>query len=958
MDVIEDIFSEADERKEDSHQLVALLKDYLPVGSFQLVLDNGESVSSGDKLDLSGEICKMLADKAKKKNGLIRHEIPEPLLIHTMPIKELDAALIFGLPSKGTDPFLAMYGTAAVRSCVELFNSRKTVLEKQDYIEIQKKQTERKVNVLEEKYIKILRDNLAATDRLKEHSQLQQQILDTAATAIFTADAQGRITTVNEEFCAATGFNKKDAIGKKCDILLEGSCMADYSLYNADEKQQILKKRCTIKTKDGRELIVIKNAGAIHDVSGRFTGVVESFVDVTELVKAREAAEAANIAKGEFLSNMSHEIRTPLNGIIGMVEVAMDTAFDAYQRNILDVIQKEADSLHGLINEILDFSKIEAGKLELEKIPFDLRALIEDVGCSVAVTNLTGNALKFTEQGEIFVKAELDADDNDRLKIRFEVKDTGIGIPQEKQAAIFEVFTQADGSTTREYGGTGLGTTISKQLVEHFGGTIGLNSTEGQGSTFWFTAEFSKQSEPEAISPREAMDLTDMKVLVVDDNRTNRFILSEYLKYWNCRPVEAADGKEALDILKDSVSSQIRFDLILTDVQMPVLDGFGMIREIKAVQALTEIPTMAISSIGQIGDGRTCRDVGVDAYLTKPIRRDELYQAITSVLKLSGENKGQIAPVLVTRHTISEQSRQKVQILLAEDYPINQQVALLNLDSAGYQMDLAKNGQQAVAAFKRKQYDLILMDIQMPVLDGFGATKTIRNLEEKISKIRNKKASAELERIPIIAMTAHAIKGYKEKCLAAGMDDYMTKPLKRKELLAMVDKWTKRTDDCRLTERSVDPDLSGTVVDCGDEIAKPQSVTTVNHQSSIANHQSSIANHQSKDAPMNFEKAVVEFAGNKDLLIDVIAGFIKNIKTQIGTLHQAISAGDAEVVKREAHSIKGGAATLTADELSKIAFELETIGSSGDLKEGAKVLGKLEKEFQRLEVYARTDQKM
>ncbi len=764
------------------------------------------------------------------------------------------------------------------------------------------------------------------------------QIFNTAGNGMRVIDQGFNVLRINEALLTLSGISEDESSGKKCYEIFRGPhCNTpDCPLTRILGGEETVEYEVEKERNDGAGIPCIIKANALRGIDSDVIGIVQAFTDITErkraeaMQKAKIEADAANLAKSEFLANMSHEIRTPLNGIIGMAELALDTDLDDNQRNIFETISKESKLLFDIVSDVLDFSRIEAGKLDLEEIPFDPRLTVEDFANTMAyraeqkglefisflspdvpsrligdptrlrqiLKNLAGNSLKFTHEGEIYIKGEIAEDLGDRVKIRFLVKDTGIGIPKDKQTAIFAGFTQADGSTTRRYGGTGLGTTICKQLAELMGGEIGLESEDGKGSTFWFTAVFGKQAGQETILPREEVDLRDMRVLVVDDNQTNRFIQMEYLKCWGCRPVEVSNGKEALSVLRKSVDIKEPFNLILTDFQMPEMSGFDLAGEIRAMEALKEVPIIVLTSAGRIGDGKSCRDIGIEGYLPKPIRRDDLRKAIESVLGLSMDEEIQTAPKLVTKHTIGEQYRKDIRILLVEDYPTNQQVAMRHLYGAGYQVDLAEDGQQAVNAYERRHYDLVLMDIQMPVMDGYEATKRIRKNEEQLK--------AHSERVPIIAVTAHAMKGYRERCLEAGMDDYIAKPLGRKELLAVVEKWSKRIIDC-----------------------------------------------QSTHAPMNFERAIEEFEGDKEFLMEVVDGFLKNVRAQIGTIRQAISDSNAEVVRREAHAIKGGAANLTADELSGIAFELEKIGKSGDLKEGIQVLERLEKEFERLEIYAR-----
>jgi len=808
---------------------------------------------------------------------------------------------------------------------------------------------------------------ISAKNKLKQSEEKYRLIVENQSDLVIKIDTEGGLLFISRPYCEMLGKSEDELVGTKFLSLIHEddreatiksmqeigkpphTCFCEQRTITKDGARWIAWAGKAILDDDGN---VVASVGVGRDVTERNQAEQEmrhqkeraetAGRELTEInaqleeaiihanLMASEAMDAVK-AKGQFLANMSHEIRTPLNGIIGMTTLLGSTELNSEQKEYSQVVKSSSENLLQLLNDILDFSKIEAGKVELDIMEFNLRQLAEDttktfaakasskdveLTCHIkqdvpaivygdqvklrqAITNLLGNALKFTAQGEVAFEIGLDETARGSSTFLFSIRDTGIGIPPDKQEAIFEDFVQADGSTTREYGGTGLGLAITKKLIELMGGRIWVKSESGKGSAFYFTVVLEHSKQHEFVHAATTPDLQELKVLIIDDHATSRMITSEMVASFGYNPEEAASGTEGLEMLKNALRSKKPFDLVLLDLEIPERDGFALIKKLKADEALRSIPVLTLISMGGKIEIKEIMESGCNGWLYKPIRQSKLFDAIMTVFHPALERKSieKTDGQDVFKNIVKGP---KLKILLAEDNHVNQKVATAMITKLGHDCVLASNGFEVLDALKRTEYNMILMDIQMPEMDGFEATSAIRSNPHWI-------------KIPIIALTAHALPGDRERCIEAGIDDYLPKPLNPTELTQLLERWA-HGRKVKAKKATALPDSTG------------------------------------DGAGFNYEKVLGRLNGDEELLKEVLRMFLDTAGEGITNLKNGITQGNTEQVKLNAHTLKGAASNIIAEGVRKAAEEIEQLAIDNRLDQAGKKIDNLENE---LDIFAK-----
>jgi len=769
-------------------------------------------------------------------------------------------------------------------------------------------------------------DRKLAQQAIEREREQLRQIVTHAPVAMAMLDREGRHVAHSARWLRYLGTADPSVVGRTLREVwpaMPGKYERVFERALAGEV--VAEPEDALEREDGTRVYLRWTVHPWRESQGAVAGVVLAAQSIDVLVRARQAALEASRLKSEFVANMSHEIRTPMNGVIGMTRLLLDTALTREQREYAEVIDTSGRALLEIINDILDFSKIEAGRVDLEAADFDLRRAVREVLGAFAeaaqakglellclirhdvpsalrgdpgrlrqvLTNLVGNAVKFTEKGEVVLRVTLVDSAEDAVVVRFEVRDTGIGIDPDLKPRLFQSFVQADGSASRRYGGTGLGLAISRRLVTLMGGEIDVESRPGRGSTFWCTLRLERQSGEAAPPPAPPARLAGRRVLVVDDNATNRQILKQQLAYWGLRVTAVESGAKALVSLRAAGSA---YDLAILDMKMPEMDGLSLARAIKAEAALADVKLVMLTSLGQRGHGAEASRIGVSAYLTKPVDEADLYDCLVEVL---APGRGRGAPSLVTRHSLRE-ARPPVsaRVLVAEDNEVNQKVAVHILEKLGYRVEVAENGGEALEACQRERYDAVLMDGQMPGLDGYEATRRIREME------------GASRRTPIIAMTASAMKGDREKCLEAGMDDYVSKPVTPDELEGVLRRWV--APQAPAVEAAAAATAAPFVGDRLDE-AIVESLLTVDEDGS--------------------------------LMEELVATYLRIAPLRLSALRKA-AKGHPEQLERTAHSFLGSCGNLGCRRMADLCARLEMLGRSGSTAGAGEMVRALEEELE------------
>ncbi|MBI9076751.1 MAG: response regulator [Desulfatibacillum sp.] len=816
------------------------------------------------------------------------------------------------------------------------------------------------INALEK--AKLTRDNIEFEEKVRESEERYRVLIENAGSAILFFDTTDRVILANEAAANLYGVAKENIAG-----------MGIRDLFPHEDAERFIKRFHGILQKglggiyedwvllpDNRKRCFSTNIHPISRSGGHIMGFQCILLDITHQKDVEQAlrrskeeiedanrqlelliedshrlavqAELANMAKSEFLANMSHEIRTPMNGVVGMISLLLETQLNREQREYAETVRNSAHALLDIINDILDFSKIEAGKLDLEAIEFDLRSTLEEASDIVAlraqekglefvclidpkvpfgltgdpvrlrqiVLNLANNAIKFTAHGSITIHVTMIKQEPELLVLKFSVTDTGIGIAPSRQRSLFDAFTQAEASTTRNYGGTGLGLAISKKLAQMMKGEIGVESGEGKGSTFWFTAQFGKQAwKREGISPYLAV--RNKRILVVAENAGARLHLVNMLKSWSCRPEEAQGGGEALEKLRLAMASQDPFAIAIADNKLKDMDGETLGRLARKDIKLADTHWLIMTFMGKRWDDSRMRNAGFEGCLTKPVKQSALYDSVVNALNSNHANEQPRKPRYFAP-ALKPLKRPDVHILIAEDNPVNQKVALSILGKLGLQADAVSNGREAVEALCNRRYTLVLMDCQMPDMDGYEATRRIRS---RRSRVLNPD-------IPVIAMTAHAMAGDRKKCLQAGMDDYLSKPVEPLALVEMIVKWI--------------PDAQM------EDAMSPSAPVVANERG---------------DAPLVFDKKglLERLMDDEDLAKEIVQAYLEDTPKKIVELRAFVKAQDLAGVSNNAHAVKGASSNIGALAMVQATKDMEQAGVSGDLEAARALQETIETEF-------------